>query len=60
MNLLLAIHAEHKARTGHDIITRPNKFSNCDVCTFLWAESRDQEKIKAEYYKSLEGVPEAQ
>jgi len=56
INLLLAIHAEHKARTGHDVFTEPPlsiRAINCDVCAAIKAEKREMEEAEKRYYESL-------
>lgn len=51
---MLALHAEHKQRTGHDAFTRNfTHVAACDVCLFLDAEKRDMDKSEAAYYESL-------
>lgn len=53
MNIFLALAAEHKARTGHDIHTQTpldTTHMNCLVCLHLWSEKRDLEKAEAEFY----------
>lgn len=48
---MLAIHAEHKARTGHDAFNRTTlQVTSCDVCLFLDAEKRDQDKAEEQSY----------
>ena len=54
-NLFLAIHAEHKARTGHDVFAQGPLRTlplRCDVCLHLDAVKRAMEQAEAEYYAS--------
>lgn len=57
MNLFLALAAEHKARTGHDVHRQfPSAaiHSVCDVCSHLWSEKRRLEEEEAEFYRDEE------
>jgi len=57
MNLFLALCAEHKQRTRHDIFTQgplDTTHITCEVCLFLSAEKRDIDKAEAEYYQNEE------
>lgn len=54
-NLLLALHAEHKQRTGHDC-TKPSPHQQlhsifCDVCLYLRVEFKAIEKAEADHYE---------
>lgn len=52
MNLLLAIHAEHKQRTGHDVFNEPplsTKAICCDVCLYLKAEKQALDKAAKDH-----------
>lgn len=56
MNLLLAIHAEHKQRTGHDVFTAGNHSTlhiRCDVCLFIGAARREEEEAEQRYNDAL-------
>ena len=53
MNLALALHYEHKARTGHDSTQAGRSFIRCDVCLHLNAFWREQEKAEADYYQNI-------
>lgn len=54
MNLLLAIHAEHKQRTGHDIFRTSARLIGCDVCLFIGAEKRRLDDAEREYFANIE------
>ena len=59
-NLMLAIWAEHKARTGHDVFkVHRHAPINCDVCLYIGAEKREQDKAEAEYWKEQEAQAKA-
>ena len=57
MNLLLAIHAEHNQRTGHDIFKQDSLSTlamHCDVCLYMQAEKRDIDEAEKRYYAELQ------
>lgn len=55
MNLFLALAAEHRKTSGHDIFNLESlTYINCEVCSFLIAEKREQEKAEAEHNRQLE------
>jgi len=56
MKLLLAIHAEHKVRTGHDIFTEPShsiRTVSCYACACLYAEQRVLDEAERLYFQEL-------
>lgn len=57
MNLFLALCAEHKQRTEHDIFTQgvfDITHINCDVCLFLSSERRRLEVERTDFLASLQ------
>ena len=56
MNLFLALAAEHKQRTRHDIFTEPplsTRHLHCDVCLHLGSEWRHIQKAEREHYEEM-------
>lgn len=56
-NLMLALAAEHKQRTGHDVWAQGPlaiEPSFCDVCLHLHAEKRHQEEMERQHYEEME------